>query len=231
MIPLNDRQILAQNIQEAHEAGARWKPACTLAGITLRTLQRWQASEGEIRADARPHAMRATPAHALSPAERQAVLTVANEPRFAAMPPARIVPKLADEGVYIASESTFSRVLRSAGQTHHRGRAKTPRPSRPPTTHMATGPRQVWCWDMTYLPAEVAGRWFYLYLILDLYSRKIVGTTVQDTDDAPTMPRISPGVQRLRKGFMVSPRSLCSMVTMGQRSRPPRYSPCSTGSV
>ncbi len=118
--------------------------------LTGQALQRWQASEGEIRADARPHARRATPAHALSPAERQAVLTVANEPRFAAMPPARIVPKLADEGVYLASESTFSRVLRSARQTYHRGRAKTPRPVRPPTTHIATAPRQVWCWDMTY---------------------------------------------------------------------------------
>jgi len=74
---------------------------------------------------------------------------VANEPRFAAMPPARIVPMLADEGVYIASESSFARVLRAHGQSRHRGRARAPRAVRPPTTHIASAPRQVWCWDMS----------------------------------------------------------------------------------
>jgi transposase InsO family protein len=109
---------------------------------------------------------------------------VANEPRFAAVPPARIVPMLADDGVYLASESTFSRVLRDHGQTAHRGHAKEPRAARPPTTHVASAPRQVWCWDMTYLPAAVIGMWFHLYLILDLYSRKIVGWEVHATDDS-----------------------------------------------
>jgi transposase InsO family protein len=112
------------------------------------------------------------------------VLRVANEPRFADMPPARIVPMLADEGVYIASESTFARVLREHGQMTRRGRARTPSSARPPTTHVATAPRQVWCWDMTFLPATVTGRWFHLYLILDLYSRKIVGWEVHDSDAA-----------------------------------------------
>jgi transposase InsO family protein len=91
---------------------------------------------------------------------------------------------LADEGVYLASESSFQRVLRAHGQNRHRGRAKAPRRSRPPTTHVATAPRQLWCWDMTFLPAQVLGRWFYLYLILDVYSRKIVGFEVHDRDDA-----------------------------------------------
>ena len=74
----------------------------------------------------------------------------------------RIVPALADEGVYLASESSMQRVLRAHGQTRHRGRAKAPRTSRAPSTHVATAPRQLWCWDMTYLPAEIGGRWFYL---------------------------------------------------------------------
>ena len=116
--------------------------------------------------------VRPAPAHALSEAEREEILRIANEPRFAELPPARIVPMLADDGVYIASESSFSRVLRTHGQTRHRGRAKTPQRTRPPSTHVATAPRQVFCWDMTYLPATVTGRWFYLYLMLDLYSRK-----------------------------------------------------------
>ena len=184
MIDLEDRQTLAREIEAAHQAGARLRLACEVAGIDVRALQRWKAHEGLVSGDGRPDAVRPTPAHALTPAERQQILHVANEPRFADMPAARIVPMLADAGVYVASESSFQRVLREHGQTRHRGRAKAPRKSRPPTTHVATAPRQVWCWDMTYLPAAVTGRWFYLYLILDVYSRKIVGFEVHDSDDA-----------------------------------------------
>jgi transposase InsO family protein len=184
MIGLEDRQSWAQDIGIAQEAGARLRLACEIVGIDVRTLQRWKAQEGLVQGDGRPSAVRPAAGHALSPAERAELLRVANEPRFADVPPARIVPMLADEGVYLASESTFSRVLREQGQSSHRGRAKPPRASRPPTTHIATAPRQVWCWDMTYLPALVIGRWFHLYLILDLYSRKIVGWEVHDTDDA-----------------------------------------------
>jgi putative transposase len=184
MIGLEDRQALARDINVAHTTGARLQPACEIAGIDLRTLQRWQAAYGLVSGDGRPQAVRATPGHALSEAERAHLLAVANAPRFAAVPPARIVPMLADDGIYLASESTFSRVLKAHGQTAHRGRAKAPKVVRPPTTHIATAPRQVWCWDMTYLPAPVMGRWFYLYLILDLYSRKIVGWEVHDVDHA-----------------------------------------------
>ncbi|AJP57091.1 integrase [Pandoraea vervacti] len=184
MIGLEDRQTLAHDIEAAQQAGARLEQACEIAGIDERSLQRWKASQGLVSGDGRSNAVRLTPAHALTPAEREQILQVANEPRFADMPPARIVPMLADEGVYLASESSFQRVLREHGQNQHRGRAKSPRKSRPPTTHIATAPRQLWCWDMTYLPAEIVGRWFYLYLILDVYSRKIVGFEVHDTDDS-----------------------------------------------
>ena len=153
MIGLEDRQALARDIQIAHQSGARLQGSCALAGITVRTLQRWQAGHGLVVGDARPHAVRPTPAHALSQAEREAVLSAVNQARFADMPPARIVPMLADEGVYLASESTFCRVLRAHGQNTHRGRAKAPCKLRPPSTHIATAPRQIWCWDMTYLPA------------------------------------------------------------------------------
>ena len=182
MITLEDRCSLANDIHTAQSAGARLRPACDVAGIDARTLQRWKAHKGLVSGDGRPEAVRPVPSHALSVPERAEVLRVANETRFAAVPPARIVPMLADEGVYLASESTFARVLRAHGQSGHRGRARAPRPVRPPTTHIATAPRQVWCWDMTYLPANVMGRWFYLYLILDLYSRKIVGWEVHDND-------------------------------------------------
>lgn len=184
MIGLEDRRNTTLNILTAHSDGARLRLACEVAGIDLRTLQRWRAGDGLDAGDKRPTAVRPMPAHALSVQEREALLCVANEARFADVPPARIVPMLADEGVYLASESSFGRVLRKHGQTRHRGRAKAPSTARPPTTHIATGPRQVWCWDMTYLPSQVAGRFFYLYVILDLYSRKIVGWEVHEKDDA-----------------------------------------------
>ena len=122
MIGLQDRQEHARDVEAARRAGARLHEACEVAGITARTLQRWNARQGLETGDGRPAAVRPTPAHALTEAERAQVLSVANEPRFADMPPARIVPMLADEGVYIASESTFQRVLRAQGQTRHRGR-------------------------------------------------------------------------------------------------------------
>jgi putative transposase len=184
MTRLEDRQTLAAEITEACAAGARLGPVCALAGIDVRTLQRWRAGDGRVRSDRRPDAVRPSPAHALSAAERARIVEVANEPRFAEVPPARIVPALADEGIYLASESSFHRVLRAQGQMHRRGRARPPRTVGPARTHVASAPSQVWCWDVTFLPAAVRGRWFYLFLILDLYSRKVVGFEVHETDTA-----------------------------------------------
>ena len=184
MTRLEDRQTLMDGIGQARAAGARLAVLCELAGLDARTVQRWHAGDGRAKADCRPDAIRPTPSHALSEAERARIVAVANEPRFADMPPARIVPALADEGVYLASESSFHRVLRAHGQMNRRGLARPPRTPRPPTTHIATAPGDVWCWDVTFLPAQVQGRWFYLYLILDLFSRKIVGWEVHDSDSA-----------------------------------------------
>src|SRR3712207_5419032 len=123
MTRLEDRQTLVAEIASACAAGARLAPACSLAGIDLRTFQRWRAEDGQVRADRRPEAVRSTPRHALSEAERARIVELANEPRFADMPPARIVPALADAGVYVASEASFHRVLRDHGQMRRRGRA------------------------------------------------------------------------------------------------------------
>ena len=184
MTRLEDRQTLVHLITEARDTGSRQALACAVAGLDPRTFQRWRKNDGLTRGDRRPDAIRPALSHALTEEERARIVEVANEPRFAETPPARIVPVLADEGVYIASESSFHRVLRAHGQMNRRGRARPPRRSRPPTTHVATRPAAVWCWDVTFLPGTVQGRWFYLYLILDLYSRKIVGFEVHDTDCA-----------------------------------------------
>ena len=87
MTRLEDRQTLAAVVAEARADGARLGPTCALAGIDPRTLQRWRASDGLARGDRRPEAVRALPAHALTPAERTRIVAVANEPRFADMRP------------------------------------------------------------------------------------------------------------------------------------------------
>jgi putative transposase len=157
MIGLEDRQTLVLNIELAHAAAARLRPASEVTGLSVRTFQRWQANDGLAVGDRRPKTLRPVPTHALTEAERARILAIAIEPRFADQPPARIVPALADEGVYIASESSFQRVLRAHGQDAHRGRSWAPQPHRAPTTHVATAPGQVWCCDMTYPPTQVQG--------------------------------------------------------------------------
>jgi putative transposase len=150
-----DRQTLIHLVTEARAGGSRQAQACALAGIDPRTLQRWRKSDG---GDQRPDAIRSAPSHALTEEERARIVEVANEPRFAETPPAQIVPALADEGVYIASESSFHRVLRAHGQMNRRGRARPPRRARPPTTHIATRPGAVWCWDVTLILSTKSGR-------------------------------------------------------------------------
>ena len=131
MISLKDRRRLAHDSNTANTVGARLRVACDIAGINLRTLQRWKVSEGLVGGDGRPSAVHPTPSHALSENERVRLVLVVSEARFSAVPPTRIVPMLADEGIYLASESSFSRVLRKHGQSVRRGRAKTSRAVRP----------------------------------------------------------------------------------------------------
>lgn len=155
--------------------------ACKELGISIRTLQRWQTPTGVV-CDGRRGAHRPKPANQLSEAERRAVVEVCNRGEYASLPPSQIVPALADAGVYLASESSFYRILRANQQQHHRGRSARPSAKRAPRRHCATAPDQVWCWDITWLPGPVKGLFFYLYLILDLYSRKIVAQEVYSAE-------------------------------------------------
>ena len=168
-------------ITQACTDGARHQPACDALGLSARTLQRWRRN-GAVTGDRRlrehrPQGSVRTPANRLSVQEQEDILAVANEVRFAHLSPHQIVPALADEGRYLASESTFYRLLRGADQLARRGRPKAPARVRPQPLE-ATGPNQVWSWDITYLASTVRGTFFYLYLIMDVYSRKIVGWEV-----------------------------------------------------
>lgn len=181
MISTQDRREAVTLINEARASGARLSPACRILGLTARTYQRW-TQEGDVGKDERPEAERPRPEHALSEEERQRIIDICNSPEFASLAPGQIVPKLADRGIYIGSESTIYRVLKEAKQLSHRGSAKAPRTPKPPSTHTATGPNEVFCWDITWLSGPVLGTFFYLYMIMDLYSRKIVGWEVHESE-------------------------------------------------
>ncbi len=135
-----------------------------------------------MKEDQRPLIARPAPNNKLSEAERSHIVAVCNQPEYASVPPGQIVPRLADKGQYLASESTFYRILGEAGQQHPRGRSKAMKRRKPPTTHIATSANQVWSWDISYLPGPVRGLYHYLYLVEDIYSRKIVGWEVHDSE-------------------------------------------------
>lgn len=183
-----NRNEIVMLVREAVANGARQKEACRVIGLSERTLQRWCQKETP-NDDQRPLTKRPIPNNKLTEEERSAILNVVNQPEFKSLPPSQIVPILADKGVYIASESTMYRVLHLANEQHHRGRSKAPS-NRPISSHCATAPNRVWSWDITYLPGPAKGLFFYLYLILDIFSRDIVGWEVWSEESAENASRL-----------------------------------------
>jgi len=182
MIDPTSRALAVKLIQEANQNGARIAKACQELHINVRTYERWVA-DGGVKVDQRPLTKRPVPKNKLSPEERDEIITVVKQEEYADTPPTQIVPKLADKGIYIASESTFYRVLREEKMQNHRGRSGKPT-RRIPESHLATAPNQVWTWDITWLGGPVKGLFYRLYLILDLFSRKVVGWEVWETEEA-----------------------------------------------
>lgn len=167
--------MIRELVAEAVAAGARRWRACEVLGLTVRTLERW----GDIDDDGRwgPNTV---PANKLSDIERKKLLAIATSPEFRDRSPSQIVPRLADRGEYVASESTFYRVLHDEDMQHHRERSR-PLVSRP-HEHVADGPWQLASWDITYLRSLVRGQFYYLYLVEDVWSRMILGWEVHETE-------------------------------------------------
>jgi len=161
-------------IDKSVESGARLKKAVAIMGLSARTIIRWRHQDGGQDHRKGPSA---APANKLSEQERQQILDMSNSAPFRDLSPNQIVPKLADQGVYLASESTFYRVLKEHKLLTHRQSSK-PAVSRRPQEHVATGPCQVWSWDITYLQTSVRGIFFYLYMVVDVWSRKIITAQV-----------------------------------------------------
>jgi putative transposase len=162
-------------VAEAVTAGARRWRACELLGIAVRTLERW----GDDRQDGR-HGPKSEPTNKLSATERRRIIAVATSAEFRDESPKQIVPTLADRGEYVGSESTIYRVLHAENMQHRRGPARAP--THRPREHVADRPWQVASWDITYLKSHVRGEFFYLYLVEDVWSRKILGCEVHDVE-------------------------------------------------
>ena len=139
-------------------------------------MQRWKKEAEDKRRGPKRHA------RALSNEERQLVLDTACTEEFCDFTPPRIVARLADQGKYIASEATFYRVLRGENALAHRSRARAPERHEPVFT-VATHPNTVWVWDITNLRSYTPGFFFKLYLFEDLFSRKVVGWDVLETQN------------------------------------------------
>lgn len=164
-------------IDEATTAGAHLSAACGVIGISPRTIERWRREDG---GDDRRRGPNLAPANKLSDEERKEVIEIATSPEFRDQSPKQIVPTLADQGTYIASESTFYRVLHEEDMIKHRESSNPPR--KKPRALSASGPNQVYSWDITYLLGPIRGAFYYLYLFMDVFSRKIVGWRVEEEE-------------------------------------------------
>lgn len=170
--------MILQNVAEAQAQGARRSEACRILGCSVRTIERWETAAGS---DGR-RSNRFAVTNALTPEEEHNVIETACSPEFRDRSPNQIVPVLAERGLYIASERTFFRVLKKFGLLKHRSKAKAPARKKPDEI-IATGPNQVWTWDISYFLTTVRGVYFYLYLILDIWDRSIVGWAVHEKED------------------------------------------------
>ncbi len=181
LIPPEQSNKAIDFLNECLNAGASIKAVADLIGICSRTLRRWWLDiRGKgFSVDRRKGASREV-AHRFTAKERQRVIDSVNDQRFADLTPAQIVAILAEVRVYVGSESTIYRTMRQEGLLNHRVRTRLPREPREVPVLEATGIHQVLAWDITLLPGPVKGQFFYLYMVMDVWSRRILGAEVHE---------------------------------------------------
>ena len=182
MIPLAERQQIAQWVNSAIAEGARLEQACAIIGLSSRTLQRWNKPE-VIQVDQRT-TRQYSPRNKLTEAEKDQIIAVTLQEDFKNLAPSQIVPILADRGEYLASESSFYRILKERQLMTHRHATRVPSSVTKPKAVIATAPNQLYSWDITYLATSVKGQFFYLYLFMDIFSRKIVGWQIYQEESS-----------------------------------------------
>lgn len=176
--------------------------ACRVVGISARTIQRWRNRPGGDDRRCGPHGR---PPNALSPIEEAQIVSVLTSSRYAGLSPKQLVPQLADEGLYLASESTMYRVQRRHGLRAKRKAANRTHTTRACMVHSATRPDQVWSWDITRLPTVRRREYLHLYLIMDVWSRRIVGWEVATNESAEIAAEL---IRRICRCGNLDPRGL-----------------------
>ena len=177
MTSLTERQKIIEHVEQARASGACLSAIAEHTELCPRSYQRWCHDTENAVGDKRSHNT-ASPRNKLSEAERLEIVEIANSEAYGHLSPCQIAPKLADEGRYLASEATIYRVLHEHNQMAHRQATKPGQRRVKPAQQIATGPNQVYSWDITYLAAGVLGQFYYLYMVMDVFSRKIVGHVV-----------------------------------------------------
>lgn len=158
--------------------------ACEAVGVSRAGYyRRHRQSPLPARPEPVAHRQRRQP-RALSAAEQQAILEVLHSDRFADLAPAEVWAILLDEGVYLGSESTFYRLLRQAGEVRERRRQAT-HPAKVKPELVANSPNAVWSWDITKLRGPAKWSYYYLYVILDIFSRYVVGWMIASRETGP----------------------------------------------
>ena len=160
-------------------------PLCRALGLARSTLYRWWRRDSSSP-EPKP---RPKPVRALNKDERQAVLDVLHEERFVDQPPAQVYAALLDEERYLCSERTMYRILKAEGEVRER-RNQLEHPPYAKPELLATGPNEVWSWDITKLKGPVKWTYFYLYVILDIFSRYTVGWMVAARESATLAKRL-----------------------------------------
>jgi transposase InsO family protein len=168
--------VIVDFIEEAVVGGARRELACKELGLSGRTIRRWGLGGKDGRSEAG-----VAPAHKLTSTEKDTIVEFATSAEYRELSPCQIVPLLADQGIYVASESSFYRVLHGRELMKHREPSR-PHTHRHPQAHVALSPNSVWSWDITYLRSPVRGIFYYLYLVLDIFSRKVVAYEVHSVE-------------------------------------------------
>ena len=175
-----DRQSCIELVEQAKAGGARRQASCAVLEVSLRTLERWEKEPDKEDGRGGP---KTACEHRLSEQEKQAIVKVCNSQEYRDLSPWQIVARLADNGQYVGSESSFYRVLKQTDLLSHRQNSK-PRVGRRPKDLVARKPNEVWSWDITYLNSAIRGAYYYLYLVEDIYSRKIVGWRIEEVESS-----------------------------------------------
>lgn len=183
---LADRQSCMELVKAAQASGAGRVASCEVLAVSLRTLERWEKAPDQGDRRRGPDG---ACAHALSEEEKQAIVKVSNRAEYRDLSPWQIVARLADQEVYLGSPSSFYRVLKQNDQLSHRQQSKPAEHHRPKEL-TARNPNEVWSWDITYLNSPIRGSYYYLYLVEDIFSRMIVGWTVEEEQSAEHSARL-----------------------------------------